>query len=731
MAVPWERLTDFGCMGMKLESPQDHMRTGRRGGPVAQLALALAMLPTSAGCLHHYLGRDDQPDDLTATAGYYQEAVAHSAPAYATGVDLEIPETPPPLTVTNPEGEEKWELTLREAIEIALKNSGIVRQLRGGIARAVATAWDPSIAETRVQEELARFDTSLIMNFFWGNQEQQLNQTTSPAGSILGAPGLPFKEDFFNGGQGTGFSNTGDIINVRKQTPFGTIINVGANADYSVPNLGTRRYKSGWETRAFVSIQQPLLNGYGEEVNRAPIVIARLRSDQELWEFKRAIMQLVRDVEQKYWELYASQWQYWATNEAIKTNREIVRRLDLLLQEGRGSATDRDEAEVQYHQLLRQREFAIGGAELVAGARVVGVLVQERQLRGLLGLPPTDGRRIVAIDDPTIAPVQCDWPGAVGEAFTFNPEIQRLKLAVAEQRQIVRAAQNNLLPRFDVFARYEMNGLGSNVHDSVDQLTDGTFTPVAVGMQFQYTFGYRQQAAQMQRAMDQISATRALLRDKGREVQSDLAQSIAELEVRYEAYKASANARLAAARLLENQTMLHQEGQLPIDRLLQTVRSHADAVNNEVQDRIQYQIALTDLELAKGTILRYNSVHIQEGPWPAAAVRQSAEQVKDRERGVAWHHSHPRSEPAESIRVYEGTDGFHPKGPHTGEPAPDLMPAPYQASDSGPQEIPLRLTQRNNLPRSATASEPIVPARLDGAADSPEAPDADVVLPRD
>jgi outer membrane protein TolC len=693
--------------------------------------LALAMLPTSAGCLRHYLARDDQPDALDATATYYQEAVAHSAPAYATGVDLEIPDSPPPLTVTNPEGEEKWELTLREAIEIALKNSGIVRQLRGGIATAVATAWDPSIAETRVQEELARFDTSLIMNLFWGNDEQQLNNNISPGGVNAGA-GAAFKQNFFGGGRGTGFQNTGDTVSLRKQTGVGTIINVGLNADYTVPNLGDRLFKSGWETRAFVSIQQPLLNSYGEDVNRAPIVIARLRSDQELWEFKRAVMQLVRDVEQKYWELYASQWQYWATNEAIKTNREIVRRLDLLLQEGRGSATDRDEAEVQYHQLLRQREFAVGGQELVSGARVVGVLVQERQLRGLLGLPPNDGRRIVAIDDPNIAPVQCDWSGAVGEAFTFNPEIQRLKLAVAEQRQIVRAAKNNLLPRLDVFARYEMNGLGSNIHDSTDQLTDGTFTPVSGGIQFQYTFGYRQQAAQMQRAMDQISATRALLRDKGREVQSDLAQNIGELEVRYEAYKASANARLAAARLLENQTMLHQEGQLPIDRLLQTVRSHADAVNNEVQDRIQYQIALTDLELAKGTILRYNSVHIQEGPWPAAAYRQSAKQVKDRERGVEWHHSHPRSEPAETIRVYDGTDGFHPKGPHTGEPAPELLPAPYYGADSGPQEIPLRLTNRNTPTPTDTLRELVLPAGLDdGAADTTDSAGIEVVLPRD
>ena len=147
-------------------------------------------------------------------------------------------------------------------------------------------------------------------------------------------------------------------------------------------------------------------------------MIARLRSDQALWEFKRAVAELIRDVEQKYWELYAAQWQHWAINQALETNREIVNRLTRLLEVGTGNASDRYEAEVQYQQLLRQRLNTIAGTELSAGQRVAGVQVVERQLRNLLGLPPADGFRIIAVDDPQVAPFRYDWESEKREAFT-------------------------------------------------------------------------------------------------------------------------------------------------------------------------------------------------------------------------------------------------------------------------------------------------------------------------
>src|SRR5262249_24213719 len=158
----------------------------------------------------------------------------------------------------------------------------------------------------------------------------------------------------------------------------------------------------------------------GVDVNRAGIVIARLRSDQALWELQRAFEELVRDVEQKYWELFASQVQLWATDRAIELNLEIVRRLQSQLEAGPGNKGDLAIGQFQLAQALRTRVFVLAD-DVVIGSRIGGVLAVERQLRSLMGLPPYDGKRIVAVDEPSIAPVRYDWRSIVAEAFTYNP----------------------------------------------------------------------------------------------------------------------------------------------------------------------------------------------------------------------------------------------------------------------------------------------------------------------
>ena len=48
-----------------------------------------------------------------------------------------------------------------------------------------------------------------------------------------------------------------------------------------------------------VFYDQPLLRGFGKEVNLAPIAVARVASQQSAWEFKQSMLAMVRSVEQR------------------------------------------------------------------------------------------------------------------------------------------------------------------------------------------------------------------------------------------------------------------------------------------------------------------------------------------------------------------------------------------------------------------------------------------------
>jgi outer membrane protein TolC len=652
----------------------------RRRGPIAHLMTALILLPLCAGCWLDHFHRKRPCDDTgngTESLWHYYSEVGPQAGPYDTGVELEIPMNPPPLTARDPEAREKRSMTLREAIQIALDNSTIVRQIRGGnVATAVATAYDPAIAETRIQQELARFDTSFFFNLFWGKDETPLNSNVAPGGGTVDvATGIPFifRQDTFGGvaGRNTGLQGAGDIASLRKLLATGGELNFGFNTDYTFSNVPatTRAFRAAYDTRFTTSFRQPLLQQWGVDVNRAPIIIARLQADKSLWDFKQAVSELIRDVEQKYWELVVSEAQYQALNKAIELNAEAVERLTKSLEEGQGTETDLNRARQQKVNLERERTNALAGGSVLSPARqrLIGgpVLQVERQLRSLLGLPPADGKRIVPTDEPLVAPVNMDWYNTIIDAYTYNPEIQGQKVLVAARRQAVKIAADGLKPRLDAFVKRDFVGLGGEFDDSIRQVFHDGFGSWTYGLQFQYTFGYQAAAAEMQRRRLELDQERDLLRVKAQEIEHTLADQYTQVDARYQSWLSSLRALEIAEDLVADAKVLYDAGrERSLDAYLESLQRYFDAVTEEVADRAAFQIALVNIEVTKGTIFKYNNIHVHEDAWPSAAYSQAAQQAADRARALHYPHSKPQHVDQDRLPVYGPlpTDSSQPYG---------------------------------------------------------------------
>ena len=89
-----------------------------------------------------------------------------------------IPPMPPPATVSepNPPGETK-ELSLDEAIHIALANARVVRVLAGVSAVSSGqTIYDPAISNTRIDVARSVFDPTLSVQNTWNHATMLLTQ---------------------------------------------------------------------------------------------------------------------------------------------------------------------------------------------------------------------------------------------------------------------------------------------------------------------------------------------------------------------------------------------------------------------------------------------------------------------------------------------------------------------------------------------------------------------------
>jgi hypothetical protein len=102
-----------------------------------------------------------------------------------------------------------------------------------------------------------------------------------------------------------------------------------------------------------------------------------------------------------------------------------------------------------------------------------------------------------------------------------------------------------------------------------------------------------------------------------------LSRFFLEVDANYKLFKTAGRNRMAASQRLEAQRAEYEVGRVPIDRYLQAVAEWANAVAQEAQYKTSYNTSIAALEEAKGTLLAYNNIAVEEGPYPAKAYLQA------------------------------------------------------------------------------------------------------------
>ncbi|MEM6690843.1 MAG: TolC family protein, partial [Planctomycetota bacterium] len=240
-------------------------------------------------------------------------------------------------------------LTLEDAIAIALRNSTVLRDLGGTVLNspsAITAYIDPALAFTdpRFGQEaaLADFDATLTGALQFENNDRAFNN------QFVGDAGL-FKQDFHNYNWG-----------ISKQAATGAVFNFQHVTLYDSNNqLSNRLGSTSWETYLEGQIRQPLLQGAGTEFNRIAgpnaqpgningVLIARVRQDLSVADFQRGVRNLVADIENAYWDLYFAYRDLEAKIEVRDKALEVRRAEEA--KGNAGQASDAAQAREQYYR---------------------------------------------------------------------------------------------------------------------------------------------------------------------------------------------------------------------------------------------------------------------------------------------------------------------------------------------------------------------------------------------
>ena len=525
-----------------------------------------------------------------------------------------------PMTLEDPSKLETIELSLEQAVNMAVSQSPVLRSIGGTIVtapQANTTVYDPALTAASpslgAEAALAAFDATYTQQLFWFSND---NPNNVAAGGVTAA----FTPSALEGTNAT-FTNE-----LAKQTALGSRFALRHVVNYTRNNQPFRAFSSAFAGWVEAEWRQPLLQGAGSTYNRIAgpstvpgqyngVLLSRLNEDVALADFENAVIALVADVEQAYWDLVTA---YRILDSNVKGREAALQTFQyqqVRLEVGSGRSDEEAQARSQYYQFQAQVESALGGT--------TGLYSLEQRLRYLVGMPATDGKIIRPTTDPTDTKVIFDWDSSLSQSLDRRVEIRRQRFNVKRRELELVAAKLNLRPRLDFLAQYRWRGLGDHLIGDTTTGADslygailgGDFQEGQAGIELNFPVGFRRASLAISHAKLNLRRERAVLNETQLRISHDLSSAARQIDLTYQLLQTNYNRYLADTNQVDVLERRYRDGSDNINFLLQAQRQVVLSESEFYRSLANYNLAIRDYHRQKGSLLAYNHVQLAEGPW--------------------------------------------------------------------------------------------------------------------
>lgn len=636
---------------------------------------------------------------------YRDKMLAVEYPNVDQATPQEVAYSQKPRTIREPTQDEIWEMTLLQAVHTAVQNNKMIRTRTNSPQmlqnpQTTPSVFDPALGETGylfgnrgVEAALADFDTQLNASTTWGNNATIQNSFGT----------------FQNNSDTGAFTSS-----LTKALATGGSFQVNHNWNYLSTNSPFVPVSSSYAGTLQAVFTQPLWAGAGVEYNRIAgppraglgsitgvsqgVSIARINCDIDVADFELAVTQMVKDVEDLYWELYLAYRQY----DAEVANRESVHRswveVKAKMDAGArgGSAADEAQARENYFDSQARVETSLST-----------IFVTENQFRKLLGLAVNDGKIIRPADDPMEAEFIVPWESSVLDALTRRAELRRQKWQIKSLELQYRAAENVANPQLNLVSSYQVNGFGANLLNYQDTPNSSMYTSMGntnltgwtAGLQFSMPLGLRTVRMQLHNIELQLVKARAGLAAQEQDISHDLAESVQRIDAAYKVAQTQLDRKIAAVKRVEATMALYEVGArdeqnqgVTLDLVLRAQASNAAAEIAYFNSLIAYNKAITEFHWRRGMLLEVDGIHLQEGEWDERAKEDALKRAWARSYGKPAEYLDTQPEEFGSGMPYPKTDLYpglpqgaeiHSIGEPTMAPESEIPQAPIETEETG------------------------------------------------
>ena len=610
---------------------------------------------------------------------YKDKTVAIEYPNVDQATNEEVVNSQRPHTVRDRHQDEVWEMTLMQAVHLAMQNNKMIRTRASNQTLLQQPQNTPSVYDTAIRDSgylygnrgveaaLADYDATFTSAMTFGHNETVANSKTPYAGFVnssdTGVFTSALAKTFANGGS-VSFNNN---VNYNGS-------NAASAVNAAIPNAGPL-FGSYYTALSQVQYTQPLWAYGGVEYNRIAgparaglggvtgvsqgVVISRINTDISIADFENAVVSMAKDVEDLYWELYLSYRQIAADNanreSALRTWREVKAKMDVGATGGK--ASDEAQAREAYFNSRANVENAWGN-----------ILATENAFRKQLGLPVNDGRIIRPADNPLEGEYIVQWESALIDSLTRRLELRKQKWQIKSLALQVKAAENVVNPQLNFVSNYQLNGFGNqllaqntaNYNSAYGSLANASQSGWNVGLQFAMPLGFRAARAQLHNLELQLVKARAALSAQELDISHELAESIQRIDLAYMTMRTYLDQKIASERRVQAVQAEYEAGVsgATLDLVLRAQASNAAAEIAYYTSLVNYNKAITELHSRRGTLLENDGICLTEGEWNTAAQQDAVRRAWARSFAFPAKHLDTVPEEFASPVPYPKTDVF-------------------------------------------------------------------------
>ena len=374
------------------------------------------------------------------------------------------------------------------------------------------------------------------------------------------------------------------------------------------------------------TITQPLLRGFGIDLNRRFIHIAKNNDKIADLVFRQQVIDTVAGIARLYTDLVS-------LNEDVKVKREGLQLAQRLYEDNKNKVDQGEQAPIELTRA--QAQVAVNQQALFSAEGLVQqqeLIVKTAITRGGLANPAIRAAHIIATDMVTVPETEPVRPieELTVEAVRDRPDLAQAGIQVENSQINLKGSLNALRPELDVVGTVQNGGLSGSVNPLAAALTPGTavnpggygtalgqifrnnFPSYSIGLQL--SLPLRNRVAQADAVRDELQVRQSQLRRQQFEeqVRLEVADAYVAMQQARAAYEAAVQSRILQEQSVDVEQATFDVGLATNYLVIQYQTYLAQARSTEVAAKGAYAKAKVALDRATANTLEVNQVSIQE-----------------------------------------------------------------------------------------------------------------------